>query len=99
MTTPAEAELVGASRQTPSKRRPETSDPDVSSPAKRLQILDTPPPPPTAKRLLFDEAAAPAHPAIKELHDDNSEVLVDALCWCPCMYTHHFLVLRYSLCS
>ena len=79
MTTPVEAELVGASRQTPSKLRPETSDPDVSSLAKLLQILDTPLPPPTAKHLLFDEAAAPAHPTIKELHKDDNEVVLDAL--------------------
>ncbi|CAL5017755.1 unnamed protein product [Urochloa decumbens] len=84
MSTPEpSAELGGASRQTtPSKRQAETCDPDVYSPAKRLQM--EPPLPPghlipkpeeeasdtggsstTAKRLLFDEAAAP-DPSIEE---------------------------------
>ncbi|CAL5052863.1 unnamed protein product [Urochloa decumbens] len=48
MSTPElSAELGGASRQTtPSKHRAETCDPDVYSPAKRLQMEPPPPPPP-----------------------------------------------------
>lgn len=111
MTTPAAPEevVVGASRsrQTPSKRRPETSDTDdVSSPAKRLQTMDTPPPPPTAKRLLFDEPAAPAHPTIEEppVHEDDIEVrtytggMLDLVVFLP-HYTLRGLIILISISS